>query len=133
MHAASRRRKVWTVAACAAAACMALAVVLYGRTICFCSDDPDGCGEPCHVCGGAPMGELSMAEPCDHLSISDVDFYAEDTAVSVSAGHEACDCVAYVAADLLRPVILPAVRANAPPGERPDSTNFRRRRILLLS
>ena len=133
MHAASRRRKIWTVAAYATAACMAFAVAFYGRTLCFCSDDPDGCGEPCHVCGGAPVGELSMAEPCDHLSISDVDFYVKNPGVSVPAVHVACACDVQVVAQVGLHADLPAARANSPPGERPDSANFRRRMILLLS
>jgi hypothetical protein len=115
---------------------MVLAVVCCGRTICFCSDDPDGCGEECHVCGDIPPDGVSSSDPCDHLSFGTLDFWNEDGGVTLGGNcHVTVVPVwASVAAQnqFSQPCRL-ASRANAPPGTSSDSVLFRLRRILLLS
>ena len=58
------------------AACFtAFAAICYGRTLCLCSDDPDGCGEPCHVCCEEAPDGLLAAESCDHISFGALYFW----------------------------------------------------------
>jgi hypothetical protein len=115
---------------------MALAAVCCGRILCFCSEDPDGCGEHCHVCEEHVPDGVSAADPCVHLSFGFLDFWDEDGSVTVAGAGTFPVAPAWwpVAARnmAVRPC-RPTSRANAPPGTSSDSVLFRMRRILLLS
>ena len=116
--------------------CMVYAAICCGRTVCLCSDDPDGCGEPCHVCGEhAPEG-LSANEACNHFSLENIDFWAEDATVALAEDTSAPDIDGAMRVLARSPISapgLPAVCANAPPDKCSDSALFRVRKILLLS
>ena len=119
-----------------AAGCMALAAVCCGRTLCFCSEDPDGCGEHCHVCEENLPDGVSASDPCDHLSFGFLDFWDEDGRVTVAGAGTLPTTQAWGAVAARNQVVLPrrpTSRANAPPGTSSDSVLFRMRRILLLS
>ena len=119
-----------------AAGCMALVAVCCGRVICFCFDDPDGCGEECHVCEENLPDGVSATDPCDHLSFGFLDFWDEDGAVTVPGAGALPATPAWVSAAARNQVALPrrpTSRTNAPPGALSDSVLFRMRRILLLS
>ena len=119
-----------------AAGCMALAAICCGRVICFCSDDPDGCGEECHVCEENLPDGVSAADPCDHLSLGFLDFWDEDGEVAVDGNGIFPVAPEWVSVAARNQVLLsrrPTSCANAPPGTSSDSVLFRLRRILLLS
>ena len=119
-----------------AISCMAFAATCGGRIVCLCSDDPDGCGEPCHVCGEEVPDGLSATEPCNHFSFSSIDFWTEDRDV-MAIGDNTWPAVHGWARILVRHQIptrrLFVLHANAPPGRCSDSVLFRVRRVLLLS
>ena len=118
------------------AGCMALAAVCCGRVICFCSDDPDGCGEECHVCEENLPDGVSSFDPCDHLSFGFSDFWDEDGEVTVDGNGIFPVAPAWASVIARNQVFLPrrpTSRAHAPPGAFSDSVLFRMRRILLLS
>ena len=131
-----RRHRFRDLVAVVAAGCMALAAVCCGQILCFCSDDPDGCGEECHVCEENLPDGVSAADPCDHLSLGFIDFWDEDGRVTV-AGAGALPSVPVWGSVAARNQVLlsrrPVPRALAPPGTSSDSVLFRLRRILLLS
>ena len=117
---------------------MVFAVICCGRIVCLCSDDPDGCGDSCHVCGGEAKGGLSADAPCSHVFLCGVDFWSEDGTVATAAygGDSSSACVLSLCAVSCGQDIMPiaaAKCANAPPGSCSDSVLFRARRILLLS
>ena len=118
------------------AGCIALAAVCCGRVICFCSNDPDGCGEECHVCEENLPDGVSSFDPCDHLSFGFIDFWDEDGEVTVD-GNGIFPVAPAWASGIARNQILlprrPPSRAHAPPGTSSDSVLFRMRKILLLS
>ena len=102
----------------------------------FCSEDPDGCGEHCHVCEENRPDGVSASDPCDHLSFGFLDFWDEDGAVTVAGAGALPAAPAWGSAAARNQVALPrrpTSRANAPPGVSSDSVLFRLRRILLLS
>ena len=119
-----------------AAGCMALAAVCCGRVICFCSDDPDGCGEECHVCEENLPDGVSSFDPCDHLSLGFLDFWDEDGEVTVDGNGILPVAPAWASVIARNQILLPrrpTSRAHAPPGASSDSFLFRMRKILLLS
>ena len=129
-----RRLKDWV--AVAAACFTALAAICCGRTVCLCSDDPDGCGEPCHTCCEDTPDGLSATDSCTHFAFDALDFWM-DTADMRTVGGEAPPmarawtrflpgCTAFKS-------LVHVSRANAPPIGRTDSAPFRVRKILLLS
>ena len=128
------RLRTWMtlVAAC----CTAFAAIYSGRVICLCSDDPDGCGESCHVCGDKVPDGLSPSERCNHFSIGDVDFWAEDenvTAVGDGNLSAVCPWARSLECNQIFIFHVAAMSANAPPDGCPDVVLFLARRILLLS
>ena len=119
-----------------AAGCMAFAAVCCGRTVCFCSDDPDGCGEECHVCGDIPPDGVSSSDPCDHLPFGFLDFWNEDGGVTLGGNCHFTVVPAWASVAAQHQFSLtsrPASRSHAPPGTYSDSVISRLRRILLLS
>ena len=126
-----------SLVALVAASCMALAAVCGGRIICLCSDDPDGCCEPCHACGEEAQDGLSATESFSHFSLANVDFWIEDVDVVATAGDTPLPVVHRWTRILARRQflmsLLPVLRANAPPGSLSDLALFRVRRVLLLS
>ena len=119
-----------------AAGCMALAAVCCGQSLCFCSDDPDGCGEECHVCEENQPDGVSAADTCDHLSLGFLDFWDEDGKVTVAGAGAFLVPPAWWPVAARNQILLPrhpTSCANAPPGISSDSVLFRMRRILLLS
>ena len=118
------------------AGCMALAAVCCGRTFCFCSEDPDGCGEHCHVCEEHVPDGVSAADPCVHLSFGFLDFWDEDGSVTVAGAGTFPVASAWwpvAAQHQFSLTSRPASRSHAPPGTYSDSVLSRLRRILLLS
>ena len=115
--------------------CMAFAAMCCGRIICLCSDDPDGCGEPCHVCGESLPDGLSAADPCNHFSLSSIDFLTQDDSLrAADVPNSPCWMpLVYVSAQVIPPCRDKAWLPNAPPGRCSDSALFRARWILLLS
>ena len=119
-----------------AAGCMVLAAVCCGRTFCFCSDDPDECGEECHVCEENQPDGVSSFDLCDHLSFGFLDFWVEDGDVTVDGNGIVPVAPARWSVAARNQILLPrrpTSCANAPPGTSYDSALFRKRRILLLS
>ena len=133
-----RKGRLRSFVALVAISCMAIVAICCGHIVCLCSDDPDGCGEPCHVCGEkAPIG-LSVFEPCNHFSFSSVDFWTEDCDVTTVAvadtGYPLYRIrIADTAVSARPPYRSRAHPPNAPPGRYSDSALFRVRRVLLLS
>ena len=118
--------------------CMSFVAICGGRVICFCDDNPDGCGEPCHVCGERMPEGLSAGDTCNHFSFIGMDFLVERRA-SAPVGCPALRGVSHKLDSTLSLKLstltsrTPAARANAPPGMCTDSELFRARRVLLLS
>jgi len=118
--------------------CMAFVATCCEHIVCFCSDDPDGCGEPCHVCGEIHPDGLSAADPCNHFSFSNVDFWTKDESVRAANAANALSTPYRMhrteAAVAARPSCLDRARSpTAPPDRCSDSALFRVRRVLLLS
>ena len=126
-----RGAKCWM--AITAVLCLAFVTTCGDRIICFCSDDPDGCGELCHVCGEHSPEGLSAGEPCNHFSFIGIDFRIEDVSAPTVSAVMFCDSFCLYDATIQSPVMVPVPCANAPPGIRSDSALFRTRRVLLLS
>lgn len=128
------RFKNWM--ALVAAGCVALAAVCCGWPLCFCSDDPDGCGEHCHVCEENLPDGVSSFDPCDHLSFGVLDFWDEDGKVTLAGAGTFAVAPAWWPVAARNQVLLPRrpiLCAHAPPGASSASVLFRLRRILLLS
>ena len=128
--------KEWV--ALAVIGCMAFVATCGEHIVCLCSDDPDGCGEHCHVCGEVFPDGLSAADPCNHFAFSNVDFWTKDESVRAADAADAL-CPPYrmrrtEAEDSARlPCRDQARPTTAPPGRCSDSAIFRVRRVLLLS
>ena len=128
--------KEWV--ALAVIGCMAFVATCGEHIVCLCSDDPDGCGEHCHVCGEVFPDGLSAADPCNHFSFSNVDFWTRDESVRATDAANAL-CTPYrmhriEAAVSAKPPCLDRARSpTAPPDRCSDSALFRTRRVLLLS
>ena len=118
--------------------CMAFVAMCCGRIICLCPDDPDGCGEPCHVCGNAFPDGLSAADPCNHFSCSSIDFLTKDDSLRVVEAADVPNSPCRMPlADAAVPTRSPyrnrARSPTVPTGRCSDSALFRARRVLLLS
>ena len=118
--------------------CMAFVATCGEHIVCLCSDDPDGCGEHCHVCGEVFPDGLSAADPCNHFSFSNVDFWTKDESVrAANAANALCTpyrmCRTEAAVSARPPCRDPARSPNTPPDRCSDSALFRVRRVLLLS
>ena len=128
------RLKKWV--ALAVIGCMAFVAACGECIVCLCSDDPDGCGEPCHVCGEVFPDELSATDPCNHFSFSSIDFWAKDESVTAADAANALfpPYRPRMTETSAKPPCLDRARSpTAPPGRCSDSALFRVRRVLLLS
>ena len=132
-----KKNRVREWVALAVISCMAFVATCGEHIVCLCSDDPDGCGEACHVCGEVFPDGLSATDPCNHFSFSSVDFWTKDESVrAADAAYVPCTPyqVRMVEVFSARPPCLDWARSTtAPPGRCSDSALFRVRRVLLLS
>ena len=118
--------------------CMAFVATCCEHIVCFCSDDPDGCGKPCHVCGETFLDGLSAADLCNHFSFSNVDFWTKDESVRAADAADAL-CTPYrmcrteAAVSARPPCRDPARSPNTPPDRCSDSALLLARWVLLLS
>ena len=136
MNLVKSKGRLRKLVALVAAGCMAFAAICCGRTLCLCSDDPDECGEPCHVCCEEAPDGLSASETCLHFSLDAMDFCSEETSVTTAGENvpSAAHGLAHIRKCRAIPMPRrPAMRSNAPPLKCSDTALFRTRRVLLQS
>ena len=117
MRFGKRHSSAVRVVAAFAAAVTGFAAVVRGAELCLCDPDPDGCGQPCHVCGAADPEGISQDEGCHHLELDAADLAIAETSVVWPVLPESASVIpAAVALPVLRKVPVP--HAAGPPGPR---------------